>query len=114
MLDDVKIMMDETSRQSLDMLRRSLSEVLEPISRISDIGQKVSDLEDSVAGVSKDVSRKVDDLTDSLDFDSLKNNLRLLLQGQEKIFKEISKLTENANELKAALTQIDWDTPASK
>ena len=114
MIDDEKILMDEASRQSLDLLRESLSELLGPISKISDIGQEVSSLEDSIAEVSNNVSRKVDDLSEAMDMDSIRANLRLILQGQERILKMLAGITESENELKSALAQVDWDAPVEK
>ncbi len=111
MLKDVKIMMDESSRQSLDMLRSNLAELLAPLRQISDFAQEFADIKDSLNNLSDDTHKKINDLTDSLDMDQIRSSLKLVVQGQENICQKLTKISENADDFKSAFAQIDWISP---
>ncbi len=111
MLDQVKVMMDESSKQSLDVLRRHFAELFEPLRQISDFTQDLADIKDSLNNLSDDVHKKINDLTDALDPDQIRKNLRHLVQAQEDINQKLTQISENINDFKSALIQIDWNSP---
>ena len=112
MLKDVKIMMDESSRQSLDMLRSNLDYLLDPLKQISSFAQEFSDIKDSLNNISDDMHQKINDLTDSLDLSQIHSTLKLVVQKQEKIGQELTKLSKKNDDFVSAFSQINWDNSA--
>ena len=70
-------------KQSLDVLRRHFAELFEPLRQISDFTQDLADIKDSLNNLSDDVHKKINDLTDALDPDQIRKNLRHLVQARK-------------------------------
>ncbi|MBQ7177164.1 MAG: hypothetical protein IJS08_07090 [Victivallales bacterium] len=115
MLENVKIIMDETSKQSLDTLRGNLSELLAPLEELPQrLDAKLDGIKDEIGNLSDDTRKRFEDLEEAMDLSPLRKDLRNLAEGQATLIKKLDAISKALDDFEASFTQIDWDSPIKK
>ena len=111
-LENMKIIMDEVSQQSLDVLRGNLSELLAPLKELSQqFDGKLEGIKDEISKCSDETKRKIGNLEDAMDISPLRKEMRRLLDGQEALAKKLDAISKALEVFQASFAQIDWDSP---
>ncbi len=113
-LENMKIIMDEASQQSLDVLRGNLSELLNPLKELSGFNEKLEGIKEEISDFSNDTKRKINDLEDAMDISQLRRDMKKLLDGQAVLAQKLDAISKNLEGFQASFAQIDWDSPIDK
>ena len=110
-LENMKIIMDEASQQSLDVLRGNLSELLTPLKELSGFNEKLDGLKEEISDLSNDTKRRINDLEDAMDISQLRREMKNLLDGQAVLAQKLDAISKCLEGFQSSFAQIDWDSP---
>ena len=115
MLDNVRIIMDEASMQSLDTLRGSLSELLAPLKTLSQrLNENLDGIKEEISNLSDDTRERFENLEEAMDLTPLHRNLRNIEQQQATIVHKLDAISKAMEDFQTSFAQIDWDSPIKK
>jgi len=114
-LENMKIIMDEASQQSLDVLRQNLSELLDPLKELPQrFDNKLDGLKEEISSLAADTKRQIDNLEDAMDILPLRKDMRNILENQEAIVQKLDAISKTLDDFLTSFAQIDWDSPTEK
>lgn len=107
MIEQVKMLMDEQSREALQRLRSDFEEILRPLNSLNDLRQNLDSLSESQEESATAVQRKVCDIADALgeskqSLDGVNEGCRLIAHQLTEIGTDVSMVKYDLSGVKEA------------
>ena len=106
MLNQIKVLTDEQTRQSLNRLRENFAEILTPLEKLDSIESALSEFLERYDDLGIEIGRKISDLSDNVS--SIKSKTNEILDMQQDSMNKINSIYTEINEFKNALNNINW------
>ena len=107
MLDRVKVLTDEQTRQSLQRLRDDFAEILAPLEKLDSVSESLSDLAERSEELESSIGGKINDLADNIS--AIKKKTTEILDIQQECLNKTNSVHSEIIEFKNALNAINWE-----
>ena len=112
MIEQVKMMMDEQSREALQRVRSDFEEILRPLNLLNDLRQKLDSLLESQEESATAVQRKVSDIADIIG--ESKQSFEGVNEGCRMIARQLTEVGTDVSMVKYGLSGVKEATLAMK
>ena len=103
MMDHVKVMVDEQTKNTLRQLQAAFADLLSPLEKLNALGQGGVGQEE-IAKLSRDVRGVRDDVQDGLD--GLRRTLSSVVTAQESLYARVAAIAEAVNGIGPKLDEL--------
>lgn len=107
MLEQVKVLTDEQTRQSLNRLRDDFAEILAPLKQLDSIQLTLNELSDLNNDLESVIGRKISDLSDHIS--SVKIKMNEILDNQNDGLNKVNHIHAEIMGFKNILNEINWE-----
>lgn len=107
MLEQVKVLTDEQTRQALNRLRDDFAEILAPLKKLDSIQSTLDELSNCNNDLESAIGRKISDLSDSIS--SIKTNVTEIVDNQYDSLNKVNLIYAEIIGFKDILNEINWE-----
>lgn len=104
---EIKVLVDEQSKQTMDRLKSSFETLLDPLTQISGLASLLEDLNGNVQHGNQSLAQKLSEVEENLS--TVKKKCAEIAELQEDTLSKVSLIKNEIEEFKQAIKNIQWN-----